>query len=126
MPQVQKDLVARIKNIKQGRLGCHGIPERCFSFKGRTMPFCARCFGASVGHIVFLIFLIRGTTPSILLSAALLLVMLLDWSLQQYFGVTSTNLRRVVTGFCGGLGVASLLFSFFLFIISTLGFKLEL
>lgn len=34
--------------------------------------------------------------------------MLLDWSL-QYFGILeSTNLRRLMTGFIGGLGVTML------------------
>jgi uncharacterized membrane protein len=86
-------------------LGCHGIPERCFSFKGKLMPFCARCLGASLGHIVAFVLFVSGLLPGIIIAIALILIMGVDWSLQKWFGIMSTNPRRLVTGIFGGFGV---------------------
>lgn len=85
--------------------GCHGIPERCFSFKGKPMPFCARCIGASLGHIGAFVLFVSGLLPGIFVAITLILIMGVDWSLQKWFGIISTNPRRLVTGISGGLGV---------------------
>jgi len=88
-------------------MGCHQLPERSFFFLGLQFPVCARCTGVllSTPTAVALFFWHRlSVTASLCLSA----VMLLDWSL-QYFGILeSTNPRRLATGFLGGLGVTTL------------------
>jgi len=48
--------------------------------------------------------------PSVLLSGTLLAPMLVDWSVQQFAGRTSTNTRRFITGVLGGIGYGSLWF----------------
>ena len=91
--------------------GCHGIPDRCFSFKGKPMSFCARCLGASIGHIgAFLLFVI-GNMPGITISVMLIAIMGIDWSLQKWAGILSTNPRRLITGIAGGLGVGVLIWT---------------
>lgn len=85
--------------------GCHGIPERCFTYKGKPMPFCARCLGASIGHIGALLLFVTGHLPGLLVAATGIAIMGIDWSLQNWAGIMSTNPRRLVTGVMGGLGV---------------------
>ncbi len=41
-------------------------------------------------------------------NAALLPVMLIDWGLQEYLGILSTNPRRLLTGLAGGFGFTAL------------------
>lgn len=72
------------------------------------MPFCARCLGASIGHIgAFFLFLI-GNLPSFITSIILVSALGVDWSLQQWFGIMSNNNRRLVTGILGGMGVGAI------------------
>jgi uncharacterized membrane protein len=91
--------------------GCHGIPERCFSYKGKSMLFCARCLGASLGHIGAFVLFVSGSSPGIFLASALIFIMGVDWSLQKWLGIMSTNPRRLVTGISGGLGVGVFLWT---------------
>jgi uncharacterized membrane protein len=98
--------------------GCHGIPERCLSFRGKAMPFCARCLGASIGHITAFLFFIVGNLPGIFLSLFLITIMGVDWSLQKWFGIPSTNLRRLVTGIAGGFGIGV-----FMWTVTTAGYS---
>ena len=97
-----------IKNIN---LGCHGIPDRCLSFRGKRMRICARCFGATTGHLLSFILFLMGRLPSLWVAFMLLAMMLLDWSLQAYARIPSTNFRRVITGFGGGLGVGTIIWT---------------
>jgi uncharacterized membrane protein len=91
--------------------GCHGIPERCLFFNGKPMPFCARCLGASIGHIgAFLLFL-TGNLPTLSISLIFIATMGFDWSLQKMFGIMSNNNRRLVTGVLGGMGVGAVIWS---------------
>lgn len=92
-------------------LGCHGIAERCFSYKGRPLPYCARCMGASIGHIAALLLFLIGNMPSVVIAIILIAVMGIDWSLQKWAGILSTNPRRLVTGVAGGLGVGVLIWT---------------
>lgn len=73
------------------------------------MPFCARCLGASIGHISSLILAAIGILIPPVLALLFIGIMLLDWSLQQFLGIMSTNARRLVTGIAGGVGVNSIL-----------------
>jgi len=85
--------------------GCHKIPERCFLYKGYPMPFCSRCFGCSIGHIIAFILFITGYLPSILIAIILIMPMGIDWSIQKFFGIMSNNYRRLITGILGGFGI---------------------
>lgn len=103
------------KNINWG---CHGIPERCLYIKGKRMKICARCFGATIGHIIAVCLLVLGLLPPWYYSLLFLGVMLFDWSLQEFLKIMSNNLRRVITGIIGGVGVGSLIWSGVLSLIS--------
>ena len=72
------------------------------------MPFCARCFGTSIGHVFSFVLFCIGLLPSFLLCLFFMFVVFLDWSLQQWFGIMSTNPRRFVTGIIGGIGVGAI------------------
>ncbi|HEX2846662.1 MAG: DUF2085 domain-containing protein [Chitinophagaceae bacterium] len=93
----------------QIHLGCHGIPARCFKVRGKAMPFCARCLGASIGHLA-------GIPASIFLKSvgwhwllAGLMIMLADWLLQNKYKIYHSNLSRLATGITGGFAVAALI-----------------
>lgn len=75
-----------------------------------------------IGHVVAFSLLIVGRLPQWYLGLSLLGVMLIDWSLQAFVNIPSTNMRRVITGFLGGLGVGILFWSGFKYIISKFGF----
>lgn len=92
----------RTLNIK---LGCHRLPDRSFTIRGKPMPFCARCLGASIGHVFSFVLFCLGLLPPFILCLFFMLIIFLDWSLQRWFGVMSTNPRRLVTGIIGGIGV---------------------
>jgi len=87
--------------------GCHGIPARCFKVQGKAMPFCARCLGASIGHLA-------GIPASIFLKSAGwhwllagLMIMLADWLFQNKYKIYHSNLSRLATGITGGFSVAA-------------------
>lgn len=72
------------------------------------MCVCARCLGCGIGHVASLFavasFLPLAIGPCLVLTAPLLL----DWTLQEYRGVESTNWRRLVTGLLAGFGLGAL------------------
>ena len=76
------------------------------------MPMCARCLGASVGHIAAFIFFIVDLLPPLLIIILCIIPLLIDWSLQYCNILQSTNQRRLITGLAGGFGVGSLLWIF--------------
>lgn len=92
-------------------LGCHGIPERCLPYKGKPMPFCARCLGASIGHVGAFVLFLTGSLPSMPVSIIFVGAMGVDWSLQKWAGIMSNNNRRLVTGVLGGLGLGAIIWS---------------
>ena len=71
----------QIKNIN---FGCHGIPERCLTIKGKKMKICARCFGTNIGHILAFLLFIVGHLPSWYYSVGCVVIMFIDWSLQTF------------------------------------------
>jgi uncharacterized membrane protein len=73
------------------------------------MPFCARCFGASIGHVGAFILFLAGKLPSLQLCLIFVAAMGIDWSLQKWFGIASNNNRRLVTGILGGIGVGAIM-----------------
>ena len=87
--------------------GCHQKPERSFFINGRQFPVCARCTGVFAGEIFAFIIMKRIKLP-LSVSIIFCVIMLLDWFI-QYKGVhSSTNCRRLCTGFICGWGITNI------------------
>jgi uncharacterized membrane protein len=87
--------------------GCHQLPERSFFFKGFQMPVCARCTGVILGYFIAIpMFIIVGYKNKLSIWGCL--IMLIDWSLQQFKIKPSTNKRRFITGMFGGYGIMTI------------------
>jgi len=87
--------------------GCHQMAERSFFFRGKQFPVCARCTGVTVGQAAALIagFFIRVRAS---LAAVFIMVIGIDWSIQELGIKESTNRRRFITGVIGGFGLFTL------------------
>lgn len=95
-----------IKMMKFGHiLGCHQKLERSFFIKGYQFPVCARCTGVILGQISEIILLIIGINTGLPAAIILLAFMGLDWFIQFTKLKESTNTRRLITGFTGGMGL---------------------
>jgi len=88
---------------------CHQIPERCLRIDGKPMPVCARCLGVFIGLIMASVLSLWNVIPPILVSFTFLAFIMVDWGLQNYFGIFSNNKRRLATGILGGFGILSIL-----------------
>jgi len=84
---------------------CHQRPERSFFFKGYQFPICARCTGVLTGNILAGISLMCKFYLPLIFCVIFLFVMGIDWSLQHFFRIYSTNTRRFITGILGGYGL---------------------
>jgi uncharacterized membrane protein len=74
------------------------------------MPVCSRCFGAGLGQAFALLLLLADALPSYFIGCMCMPPMVIDWLLQEYLAIESNNLRRLVTGLVGGLGVGCVTF----------------
>ncbi len=116
MPKMWKKMAnISFSTIREINLGCHRIPDRCFKISNKPMPFCARCLGAAIGHVLSIILLFFGVLPNSLLCTLFLLIMLTDWTLQYLKILMSTNIRRLITGILGGLGVGAIIWHICIF-----------
>lgn len=86
------------------RIGCHQRKDRSFHWHGKQFPICARCTGVLLSYLTSVpIYITFGGEWHFCILA--MVVMLSDW-LIQFLGIKeSTNLRRLLTGICGGYGV---------------------
>ena len=84
------------------------MPERSFFYKGQQFPVCARCTGVTIGQTTALLLAIFKRFLSFPIALFLLLIMGFDWGMQAIHMKESTNFRRLITGFCGGLGLFSM------------------
>ena len=104
------------------RVGCHQIPERSFFYKNYQYPVCARCTGVIIGEIVTIILLIIKLKVSIITAFILLMIMGFDWFIQFINILESNNIRRLLTGISGGIGLTYIYYYLFyytsLFIIN--------
>jgi uncharacterized membrane protein len=91
----------KLMDFADRRWGCHQIAERSFFFGGYQFPICARCTGVLIGYILSILLF---SYISLLLCFGLASIMLLDWSIQHLKILHSTNIRRFITGICGGVG----------------------
>ena len=88
------------------RAGCHQRADRSFFWRGFQFPLCARCTGVLVSYIFSLpMYLLFG--GNLWICIALMAVMFLDWFIQYLEIKESTNLRRLITGICGGYGIVT-------------------
>jgi len=88
--------------------GCHQMPERSFFYKGNQFPVCARCTGVTIGQTTAIILALSKRFISFPSALLLLLIMGFDWVIQAIHIKKSSNFRRLITGFCGGLGLFSI------------------
>lgn len=96
--------------------GCHQMAERSFFYKGRQFPVCARCTGVFIGHFLSIVLFFLKKQIPFRSCCILIAIMGADWTIQEAGIKPSTNRRRVISGFCGGLG----LFSIYALIINKL------
>lgn len=87
------------------RLGCHQMPERSFSYKGYQFPVCARCTGVIIGEVIAIVLLLFRIEVDITIAIGLLLIMGIDWGIQFMKLLQSNNIRRLITGMSGGIGL---------------------
>ena len=74
--------------------GCHQLPERSFSFRGKQFPVCARCTGVFIGEVLG-IFLFEVGEISNIIAVVFSLIMFADWFVQYKFHYESNNRSSV-------------------------------
>lgn len=87
---------------------CHGRSERCLSFRGYRFPLCSRCTGIYAGFLLVLIYeyFSSGLPVRLLpLFAIMIIPTAIDGATQLIGDRESTNLVRVLTGLCAGIGL---------------------
>jgi len=99
---------AWIKFMKYGRnLGCHQMAERSFFINNYQFPVCARCTGVLIGYIFSPILLLISNYRTYI-ALALCLTMFIDWCIQYLKIKQSNNIRRLLTGIAGGIGIMNI------------------
>jgi uncharacterized membrane protein len=89
--------------------------------KGRHMPFCARCLGASIGHLSCAVCYFIFALPVFYFSLLGLAVLYADWYSQNTLKLYHSNLMRLVTGIAGGFGMGIIIWKVVDLIIKFLG-----
>lgn len=92
--------------LKNLTFGCHGITNRCFKINGLPMPFCARCLGSAIGHVLCIFNFFLFPLFPLWISGIGLLIMLIDWCFQNKIKLYHSNISRLITGILGGYAVA--------------------
>lgn len=101
-----------IKFMKYGRkLGCHQLAERSFFINNYQFPVCARCTGVLIGYI-FSPILLLISNYRIYIALILCLIMFIDWCIQYLKIKESNNIRRLLTGIAGGVGIMNIFIYF--------------
>jgi Predicted membrane protein len=85
--------------------GCHQLPERSFFINGKQFPVCARCTGVTIGQASAILYFLLTKKVSLKFALISLSIMGIDWGTQAIGLKSSTNLRRLLTGICGGFGI---------------------
>lgn len=85
---------------------CNGVASRAPRIFGFCFPLCYRCTFIFIGFLLTLYICHRyKKIIPIYLAIICLFPMIIDGSLQTFFGMMSTNLRRTLTG--GLFGIAA-------------------
>ena len=84
---------------------CHQRPDRSFFFRGRQFPVCARCTGLLLGYHAGILICVLAAGRCCPWWPLLVLPMVADGGVQALWKVESNNVRRVITGFLGGVGI---------------------
>lgn len=91
---------------------CHQKPERCFKYKGKSLPLCSRCLSLYsfliFGFVISLIFNLANmfNKKEMLIFVILLNLPLFIDSITQFFKIReSTNILRLITGLFSGLSL---------------------
>ncbi|MFA9559202.1 DUF2085 domain-containing protein [Evansella sp. AB-rgal1] len=92
---------------------CNGKCERAPHIREFCFPLCWRCTSMLVSVLLFFVIHLLfevdypriGMVTLAVLSILFLAPMIMDGLLQYVWGKESTNRRRVVTGFVGGIGI---------------------
>lgn len=100
-----------------GRMGCHQMESRSFFFRGYQFPVCARCTGVILGELITIILIILNIKINIIVSIILLLIMGFDWFIQFINILQSNNIRRLITGTLGGIGLTFIYYYICIYII---------
>ena len=85
------------------------------------MPFCARCLGASIGHLSCAVCYFIFTLPAFYFSLLGLAALYADWYSQNTLKLYHSNLMRLVTGIAGGFGMGIIIWKVVDLIIKFLG-----
>lgn len=113
-----KEFLKWIKYMEIGsKMGCHQMEERSFIYKGRQMPICARCTGVVIGSVIAIILILFKIQLNLTTIFIFLSIMGIDWALQYINVLKSTNIRRLITGILGGLGITYLYYFIIIFFI---------
>jgi len=99
---------------------CHQKPERSFFFRGKQFPLCARCTGILIGYIFGIVIATATDCNGYTYYVMLILPMIADGLFQNCLGIESNNVRRLITGIMGGIGIIYIFFinSFFYGLVS--------
>lgn len=112
---MKDDTWFKLMEFADRRWGCHQIAERSFFYGGYQFPICARCTGVLLGYILSLFIF---NYINFIFCIGLASIMLLDWSIQYLNILKSTNVRRFITGICGGIGCMSFVIKAIILIVN--------
>jgi uncharacterized membrane protein len=107
MPKLRETVLVLLQDIGD-RSGCHQMPSRSFKIGSYVFPVCSRCTGVCFGQVSAVILAVCGVICPYYIALILLGVMGLDWLIQRVGIKESTNIRRLITGICGGFGLFSI------------------
>ncbi|WP_028042808.1 DUF2085 domain-containing protein [Candidatus Stoquefichus massiliensis] len=109
MSKIIAFLVYRFSHIGEIPI-CNGIAERAPHFMGYCFLLCYRCTFIILAFLItLLIFYHKKVKLPIWLLILCMVPMIVDGSLQTFFGVMSENWRRALTGSFFGFGLAGLI-----------------
>lgn len=84
---------------------CHQLPDRSFHINGIQFPLCARCTGILIGFVLLGPIITIFTYGNMYVSLGLILLMIIDGTLQLLTKYRFNNMLRLLTGL--GFGYAS-------------------
>ena len=106
-----RDILSLINKIGKVPL-CNGKPERAPHIGGFCFPLCWRCISIIVGCWIMCMintpFFIQNPYIGLIVSIIMVVPCLIDGISQYFFGHSSTNRRRAITGFLAGGGLVLL------------------